>query len=274
MDDIRLERPSHHRRPEARSRPAVAPREPGWRSQLGMFAVVAGAVSVPQLLLSWRPMVGAIADFAAVALLLGMGLFSERGRKLAIAVTILPLASIVTLLLPPGPRLATVTVYYAAILLLALVYRSMFAADMPEGSLKSLRSTKWFLFVATVLGGVLGAVGFLMLSHYFDFPGAPWAMVIAGAVVFAVAEELLFQGLIQQLATGVMHPGLAAVLATLAYACASLGRQTILTVFFALIAGSVLAGLYLRRPSLVAVITTNALMKLMYFGLLAATIMH
>ena len=123
-----------------------------------------------------------------------------------------------------------------------------------------------------VAGETLGVIGYVMLRHQYTFGTTPLPMVAATVVVFALAEETIFRGLIQQRAAQIMHPMLAAILSTMLFTFVSINTSTYLAPLFSLILGTVLAFTYYQKKNLVLTGTINVLAKLTYVGLMASFI--
>ena len=77
---------------------------------------VLAAILVPQVLLLHQPLLGLYAATASLISLLVLALCSERARKLAIAVSVLPLATLVSLSFPQSDTFAQTEVFYIALL--------------------------------------------------------------------------------------------------------------------------------------------------------------
>ena len=228
-------------------------------------------ITVAQLTLLWRPIVGIYFNAAALAVLVGLALWRERIRQLAIAVAIIPVASMVVLSLPQTTNFAQMVVFYDVILILGLIYRFMFTLDYPlKNTHLSLKEYAFSLALMGVGGEILGVIGYLMLRHHYVFGTNPLPMVAATVAVFGLAEETLFRGLIQQRATQVMHPAVAAILSTVLFTLVSINTMTYLAPLFSLLLGAVLAFTYYKKQNLVLTSTINILAKLTYIGLMAS----
>jgi membrane protease YdiL (CAAX protease family) len=245
------------------------------RKNAGLFFGIAGAVALSQLALWWKPLAGVYANAGLFALLLGLALWKESFRKLAISVAILPIAIMIDLCLPQGNAFGQAAVFYDAILLLTLVYRFMFALDEPiKSTALKLRGYAFALPLMAVLGQLLGVLGYGMLRHQYAFKNISLPLVAVTACVFALTEEMFFRGLIQQRAAKVMHPAIAAALSTILFALANIGYGTILAPLYALIAGAVLSVTYYKKQNLLLTFTINAMSKLAYVGLLATFVLR
>jgi membrane protease YdiL (CAAX protease family) len=237
-----------------------------------IFLVVVVVIVGAQISLFEKPIVGVYVNAAAFAILVALGLWKARARELAISAAILPVSMMITLSLPQTSTFAQSVVFYDAILIMALVYRFMFTLDEPVGntSLK-LRGYLLVLPLMLVLGQAMGGLGYSILRHQYTFGHTALPLVAAASVVFAIAEEVLFRGLIQQRAMKVLHPITALVLSAVLYASFTFGHAgSYLAPLFGLIMGIVLAFTYYKKQNLILTIALNAGSKLAYVGLMAA----
>jgi membrane protease YdiL (CAAX protease family) len=121
-----------------------------------------------------------------------------------------------------------------------------------------------------VTGQLLGVFGYAMLRHQYLYGHTSLSLVAATCVVFAIAEEVLLRGLIQQRASKVIHPAMAATLSALLSGCLAIGhRGSWMSPFVSLIAGIVIAFTYYKKQNLLLTMTINISMKLTYVGLIA-----
>jgi membrane protease YdiL (CAAX protease family) len=228
-------------------------------------------IGVTQLALLWRPVVGIYCDAATLAILTGLALWRENLRQLGIAAAILPVASLVTLSLPQTTAFAETTVYYGVLLVLGLIYRYLFTLDHPlRETHLTPREYAFAIPVMLVIGQVLGIIGYGMLRHHYTFDHTSLPLVAATVVVFAIAEETVFRGLIQQSAAQLTHPLVAGILSAMLFVFASIDNTTALAPLFMLIMGPVLAFTYYKRNNVILTMAINAAAKLAYVGLMAA----
>ena len=125
-----------------------------------------------------------------------------------------------------------------------------------------------------VIGEVVGVLGYALLCDHYAFRGVPILQAVMAIVTFAVAEEMLFRGMIQRQAARVVHPIVAAVLAAALYTTIFIGHTSALNTSFALVAGTVLSVVYYFKPHVLLTTTANIVMKLSYFGLIATFILR
>ncbi len=223
-----------------------------------------------ELSLWWRPIFGVYMTGLALALLLGLALWYEKARSLAISAAIIPLALMVSLSLPQSSAFAQTVVFYDSLLVLGLVYRYAFTMGQPLPASKlSLKSYTMALPLMLVIGQLLGLIGYGLLRHFYGFGHTSLPLVAVTSVVFAIAEEVYFRGLLQQRASQLMHPALASVLTVIIFTSASLGHATILVPVVALIEGTVLCFTYYKKQNLLLTTAINAMSKLAYVGLIA-----
>lgn len=258
-----------------------------WRKAAGVFArpfkalavlrqnwwlapVVAVLVAASQLSLWWKPTLGVYVNAGTFVVFCALALWRESYRKLAISLAILPVATMITLSLPQSSDFAQAVVFYDALLLLTLIYRFWFTIDEPlQNTSLTMRGYSLTLPLMLVVGQILGTVGYFMLRNFYAYAPTSLPLVAVTSVVFAIAEEMLFRGLIQQRAAKIVHPALAAALSALLYTFASISHSTPLVPLFALLSGAVLSFTYYKKQNLLLTITINAMSKLAYIGLLA-----
>jgi membrane protease YdiL (CAAX protease family) len=222
-----------------------------------------------------NPLAGVYANAVAFAALIGIALWQEKVRQLAISAAVLPIATMVTLSLPQRNVFAQSIVFYNALLLLALIYRFMFTLDYPAKFTKvGVKGYARLLPFMIVTGEVLGVIGYATLRHHYEYGNISLSLVAATAVIMAITEETFFRGLIQQRGKLVFHPAMAAVLSAVLYAATAIDHAAMLAPLFALLSGTVLSVTYYKRQNLVLTTTINALMKLTYLGLLATYVLR
>lgn len=235
-----------------------------------VWAYIVILVVGSQLTLLWKPTVGVYINTLALALLIGLGLWYQKARSLAISASILPLANMISLSLPQTSAFAQAVVFYDAILILAMVYRFIYTIDQTQQSTRlSLKGYATSLPLMLVIGQLLGLISYGALRHFYPYVHTSLPLVAATAVVFAISEETYFRGLIQQRAGIIMHPLLAALLSVVLFTFASIGHVTILAPLVALLYGAVLCFTYYKKQNLILTTAINAMAKLAYIGLLA-----
>jgi membrane protease YdiL (CAAX protease family) len=240
-------------------------------SPLGLILLI--CVAAPQLVLIHHSIGGSYVTVAAFAALVIIAAIKSNWRNLCLSTAIIPLALMVNLSLPKVSFFEQTVIFYAAILLLAQVYRYLFTLDEPlKKSTLSFRGYIVALPYMFVTGQILGIIGYSMLRHNYPFGHEALPVVAVTSVFFAIAETTLFQGLIQQQAARQFHPRIAAILAMLLYPIVTIGHTTIWAPVFALLVGAVLALTYYRKQNLLLTMTINALSKLAYVGLMASFI--
>ncbi len=238
-----------------------------------IFAFIVVILVGAQITLADKALAGVYVNALAFILLIGLALWQEKARMLAISAAILPVANMINLALPQSTQFAQTVVFYDSILVLALVYRFLFVLDQPVKESKlGKNGYLTVLPLMAVFGQILGVIGYVMLRHHYAFGTTSLPLVAACAVVFAVAEETYFRGLIQQKGSMLFNPVLAAILSLILFTFTTIGHVTILAPVFALILGVVLVTTYLKKNNLILTITINAVTKLVYVGLMAAFI--
>jgi membrane protease YdiL (CAAX protease family) len=237
-----------------------------------LFILIIVVLLGTQISLFEKPIVGVYVNAVAFAALVGVGLWREQVRQLAISAAILPVSLMITLSLPQTSTFAQAVVFYDAILLIGLVYRFMFTLDEPLANTRlNLRGYLTALPLMIVIGQAAGVLGYGLLRHQYTFGTTALPLVAATSVVFAISEEVLFRGLIQQRAAKVLHPVVAAALSAILYALFTFGHAgSYLAPLFGLIMGIILSTTYYKKQNLILTIAINAGSKLTYIGLMAA----
>jgi membrane protease YdiL (CAAX protease family) len=235
---------------------------------------VAAALLLPQLALLWQPLTGVYTTVVSLVLLLVLALQSDQARKLAVSAAILPISLLVTLSLSQSSIFTQTCVFYGVILLLGLTYIYTFRYYVPLSIRALIRKLTLMLPLTIVTGEILGAVGYGLQGNSYAFRGIPLPLVAAAVVVFAISEEVIFRGLIQQQATKAVHPVAAAALSAFAFATIYIGHGSLLPAVFALVSGTVLSAIYYFKPNILLTTIANAVMKLTYLGLFAAFVLR
>jgi membrane protease YdiL (CAAX protease family) len=119
-----------------------------------------------------------------------------------------------------------------------------------------------------VAGQILGVMAYGMLRNTFPFAGVSLPLVTAAMIVFTIAEEMTFRGLIQRCATSVMHPVLALLLTAGLYTAMTITVHNIAATLFAAVASLVLSFAYYAKPNLILTIAANTTFKLLFLGLI------
>lgn len=258
----------------ALSVPGRSERLQPYRKNLWVAPAILLAVAVPQVSLLWQPMLGAYATSTALILLLALALRLQKVRQLALSAAIIPTAMLISLGVQQQDAFARSAEFYDVILFLALIYGDMFSITKARGVLSLKKKYLVLLPLMVMVGQVLGAVGFGMVHGQYPYTEAPLALVAGSAVIFGIAEELLFRGLIQHQALKVVHPVVAAVIASLAYAVVFAVHGSIMPFAFSVIAGGVLSGIYCFKQNLLLTTVANVAMKLVFVGLMATFILR
>jgi membrane protease YdiL (CAAX protease family) len=228
---------------------------------------VACALIDLQLAVLWRPIVGVYVVAAALVSLLGLALWTERVRKLAISAAILPVALTVGFALPLTSGFARICILYGTILLLTLMSEYLFSRGESAATPDRRRSQLLTVPAGVLIGGVIGASGYMLFRGQYYFGGTAFPVAAIAAVAFAITEELFFRGLIQRQAGKLMHPAAAILLTVIAYTCMSVGHGGVTTAFFAVASSFELCVLYELRHNLLLNSAANIAMKLSYLYL-------
>lgn len=232
------------------------------------------AMMVPELVLRVRPVVGIYVAAISFAGLLAVALRWGEMRKLAIAAAVWPLTLLLTAALPQPDIFRQTGVLYDTLLVLAAGYEYIFALDEPSTAYSLGKYYGLTIPLMIVVGEALGVLGFGLLRHQYAFRGMSLPLVATAAVLYAIAEEFYFRGLIQRQAAKYVQPIIAAAAAAVLYAAANIGQSNALPVVFALISGATLSAVYYFKPNIVLTSTLNATMKLTYLGLLVTFVLH
>lgn len=249
-------------------------KKPSYSQNAWASVAMAAAIIAPQLSLLWKPKLGVYVTELSLLGLFSIALRVEQVRKLAIVAAILPVALLVSLSLPGLDTFSRTNAYYSIVLALMILCSFTFRLDEPLGIQVLGKKLLVLLPLMVVIGEVMGSLGFSMLRHTYTFSGTPLPLVAGAIITFAVAEEFLFRGLIQTQASKIFHPSVAVALTILAYGAVFIGHGSVLPALFAVIAGTILSLTYYFRQNLILTITTNAVMKLGYLGLLATFVLR
>jgi membrane protease YdiL (CAAX protease family) len=214
---------------------------------------------------------GVYVNAAAFASLMSLALWREKTQQLALSAAIIPVTTMITLILPQTKSFAQAVVFNGALLILALIYRFAFTIEYPA-AITRLKVVGYatLLPLMLVIGLLLGLIGYALLHHHTGFSNLSLPGVAVVFVLFAIAEEVYFRGLIQQQASLVIGPRMAAALSAILYTIFTFSqRGDYLSPLFGLIAGVVISITYYEKQNLVLTFTVNATSKLLYLGLLA-----
>jgi membrane protease YdiL (CAAX protease family) len=243
--------------------------------RFGLFVSLAGALLGSQMAFLLSAVAGVCATVMALAVCMIIALRSEAARFVALSVGIAPAATLVMLGLPSTDPFAQSLLLYSILLALTLVYRSLFIrAQRPAWVTAAAPRYVGFLPAAVVLGQLLGILSFWLLGDRYPYADTSVGIVWACAVLFALAEELFFRGLIQRQASLVLHPIMAAALSAIVFASFGIAYRSWAAAGVALITGTVLSGLYYMRQSIVITVVANTIAKFAYIALLANFTWH
>lgn len=239
------------------------------------FLVVVGSIVATQATLIWSPKIGIYINAGALMILVALALIKADARKLAISTAIIPVSTIIVASFMPSNVFGKIVVFYDAVLLLALLYRFIFTLEEPVKVTRlTARGYAFTLPLMAVIGEILGVISYLFLRHHYPYYGYSLPLVAVVSVVMAFAEEMLLRGLIQQQASKIFHPALAALSTTILYVFLGLSHVTMLTLPVAILIGAVLSITYYYKQNLILTTTINAVAKLAYLGLVASFILR
>jgi membrane protease YdiL (CAAX protease family) len=178
------------------------------------------------------------------------------GRRLAMALMLVPLMRVVGLALPGGllPPLALYVASGAATLVATWLVVS--ALRLPRAAVGLTVGQLWMQLMVTGCGVALGYAGYVLVEPAALVAGAPWQMVALAALALLLftgfAEELVFRGLLQSVAGPVLGRWGPLYLA-LVYAAIQAGFGSPLYMLLAFIVGLVFAGVARLSGSIVGV---------------------
>ena len=258
------------RKAEPSSGPKPAQRSHGLRRRLLACSCMFGAVIAAHGALIWEPRVGVYMLALTIALLMGVAVRSDALRKIAVSLSLIPVADLALAGFQPHTPSGILLAFDSLLLVLALIYRSLFTHTHTEQT-NSLLVRQYLLYVPAVLisGLALGCIGYLLLGHHYPFGGLSIAWVMLGAAVAAAAEEMLLRGLIQQQAARVFHPLVAALSSAALYTILTLGQNSVLTLPIAALTGLALALTFYAKRNVLLTLIMNTTAKLVYVGLVA-----
>ncbi|HEX8182292.1 MAG TPA: type II CAAX endopeptidase family protein [Candidatus Saccharimonadales bacterium] len=245
---------------------------------LWLFVWIIVVIAASQLALFVNPLIGVYVNAAVFANLTWLAVRQERARQFYIVIAIIPLTMLVSLSLPEMTVFVRTTVLVVILLALGLIYQYLFTLDYPTDGSRMRMTRHGYLFAIPfmlILGQFIGLLGYALLRNQYDFRDSSLLLVALGAIVFAIAEEIFFRGLIQQRAMLLLHPILAAVLSAGLYAGMSFGhRGGMFTPVLGAILGIVLAAVYYKKQNVLLTISVNAAAKLTYIGLVAVFVLQ
>jgi membrane protease YdiL (CAAX protease family) len=240
---------------------------------LAVFGVALFVAS--QVTLTWEPSVGVYLNTLTLAYMMALALRVEGLRGFGIGVSILPLANMVTISFFPSRSFNATVIFYMTMLLLALLYRYLLTLDYPTSRTRLGKLGYGIgIPIALVSGQIIGAVGYLFLHDHYLYTGISLPTIALYAVTFAVAEEMVLRGLIQQRGIQFFGARLAALLSMIVGVALMVSHTTVLAVPVAILLQIACAATYYRKQNLLLTITLNATAKLVYIGLVATFVLH
>jgi membrane protease YdiL (CAAX protease family) len=258
------------RQPAGKRAPTLFPSRPLTRN-LWLIVWLAIVIAAAQISLFARPAVGVYVNAAALICLLGLALWQARARQLIISVAIIPIAMMVGLSLPNLPAFQRTMVVTIVVLLLGLTYQYLFTLDYPlQGTKQNLTKFGYALSIPimVVVGQLIGLIAFAAMHGHYEYRGTSVLLVGLSLVVMAIAEEIVFRGLIEQRALLFFHPLMALVLTAFLYTLATLGHGGgIFAPMLGALIGVATSYVYFRNQNILLTITLNASAKLTFVGL-------
>jgi len=240
------------------SLPLETPRSAGALGLGLWFWLYPAPLAAAELLVaSGRPLAGLLLH-AALALLLiyhsALG-GQEHGRRLALALLLVPLLRIVALATPPGfAPLLTLTLAGAGILVAAAL--SLRALRLRPREVGLTLGEWWMQLMVMGCGIALGYAGAVLLQPAAPVGLTSWQAVAALALALLVfagfAEELIFRGLLQTVSGPVLGRW-GPLYVALIFAAVQLGFGVPLYALLAFIVGLVFAGVVRLSGSIIGV---------------------
>jgi membrane protease YdiL (CAAX protease family) len=186
----------------------------------------------------------------------------------------------VMLSLPNNTPFVRAASLYSFLLVFGLVYRHLIVLAKADGaetantagqsSRVGLRGYAQSLPTMIVAGQLLGLVGYGLLRSHYNFHDTLTPIVAAAAVIFALAEEIVFRGLIQQQAMYIMKPLYAGAMSTAIFGALTVGQGLPWAPLFGIVLGASLSYIYAHKPNILLTWVVNIACKLTFLGLLSA----
>jgi membrane protease YdiL (CAAX protease family) len=235
------------------------------------FAII---FTISQIVLLLRPNIGLYFNIGVLLFLFLSAYHSYNQRKLAISLAILPTSTLVTHFLTQPTKFGGMLEFYSIVLLLAVACGAIFHGHEPVLGKPFKWHYSYLLPLMALIGAGLGALGYFVMKSQYQFSGDPRKTLIVSAVVFAIAEELLFRGLIQKLSTKLLNPVISISLVTLIYVLISMSRYSFLPAFYAGIVCVALCLVYAKSQNILLTMTLNAASKISYLLVFALMGIH
>lgn len=239
-----------------------APRDPLW--VFWVYIVIIATIEAGTALT--RPQFG-LTLYAGLLVLLtlhsSMGR-SDDGRKLALALTLVPLIRMLALLLPLLD-LPIVTWYpVVAVPMLLIVSVVVYQTRLPIRTL-GLQSTQRALHLMMISGGFgLGAVLYGLRFSQTAVDPIDWGPFVLPMVLLVMlagfTEEIIFRGLVQTIAGRLMGPW-SLIYGAVLFAVLQIGYLSISLVLFALVLGLLFAQIVSWSGSLLGVALVHGMMN-------------
>ncbi len=245
------------------------------RATILITATIPLSIVATQVTLYIQPVAGVYVNAAALAYLTGLALLQARYRALCIVVSLIPAGTMVLLSLPTTTAFNRTASLYGFLLVFGLIYRHLVVFATNDGASASstrlgLRGYARQLPTMIVAGQLFGLIGYGLLRSHYDFHDTLTPIVAGSAIIFALAEEIVFRGLIQQQARQIIKPFAAGALSAVIFAAMAIGQGMPWAPIFALFLGAGLSYIYNRKPNILLTWIVNVACKLTFLGLLSA----
>lgn len=226
--------------------------------------------AIPPLLLHLNPVAGVYSIFFALILLFLLAYNDQASRKTAISLAVVPCALMVSVVLSPATVFEQSLLLYDTLLVLAVSYRLLFGFGGPAIARTRTWQTYWLQFPACVIvGQLLGGAGYLLLKHHNQYSGVALNVLIPGAILFAITEEVVFRGVIERSAATEFSRWWAILVPVAAYTALAALQGNLFITAFAALSSLTLSAIYAVQPDLLLTTTTNITMKLLFIGFLS-----
>ena len=223
----------------------------------------------------WQPVAGLYMLTAGIVSLLAAAVRHKHMRSLMLVINIIPLSLLATLGIQQSSAFVYTVTFYICMGLLTGAYLWLLSGwKVIRKQLINIRARLLLLPLALIAGQLLGVISFgLTLPDNADYYRSilPWLCI--GAPLFALIEELLFRGLLQEQAARLMHPAVAAGVSALLFAVVTMGAQP-WGFASALISGATLSFMFLKTHNIILNTVLNATSKLFYLGLIAVFVLR
>ena len=234
-----------------------------------LYISVVVLIFISQVLLLNMPVFGICTNIAILVGLCVLAMRNTKARATAIAMSIIPVTNFATLAFRQANVFNQIVFFYSIMLLLAITYRYLFIKNKLI-ILKKYKKNAIMVPVIIILLQIIGVVLYSLLAHrQHQFDGMPLNIIAVSVIGFALAEELLFRGFIQEVVAKVTNPKIATILTIIIFVSVTIPQGNIAITFLSLITGAALSLIYYFKQNILLTTATNITLKLIFLGLLA-----